>query len=315
MFKKILLVFLAVLFVVPQSFAADLLDFVPNDASLILRTNIKQLVSIPQIKSQIEGMMSQNNEYTQQAKAMGFDVLKDVDNLLIFVPLEKIQTDNVTNSNIAFIFEGKFDVEKIVETINKDSNNAEKVTISAEDGYRSVTFVNGPNRAKMMFFDNTIAVMGTEKGVESAKLVKLGKQTSIKTNQSFATSIAKLNQNATLALVSSIPNDARASLATNENTKALSTIEFFNLDLTYNENLNINISGDFAKGTDMKAIEKALTGFGDTTKSSKSPYDVINDFGSNYRVTIDGLNAKVSSLITKAAIDKFIESQSAPENK
>ena len=84
-----------------------------------------------------------------------------------------LEQKNVAGANVALIFEGQFDIEKIVETINKDANNQDKVTISAEDGYRTVTFINGENRAKMMFFDNTIAVIGTEKGVESAKLVKL----------------------------------------------------------------------------------------------------------------------------------------------
>ena len=315
MFKKFLLVLLAVLFVVPQCFAADLLDYVPNNASLVLRSNIKQLVSIPEIKAQIDSFMSQENEYSKQAKNMGFDPLKDIDNLLFFIPLDA-QQKNVVGDNIAFLFEGKFDIEKIVESINKDSNNnEEKATISAEDGFRTITFVNGDKTAKMLFFDNTIGVIGTLKGVENAKLVKLGKQPSIKKNQEFAASISKFNQNATLAIVTAIPKDASASLAANENTKAFCGIQFLNLDLTYNSNLNINISGDFAKGTDMKAVEKALNNFGDTAKANKAPYEVINDFASNYRVTIEGLNAKVSSLITKASIDKYIESQGKPQNK
>lgn len=314
MFKKILLVFLSVLFIVPQCFAADLLDFVPNNANLILRSNIKQLVSIPEIKTQIDNLMSQENEYTSQVKTMGFDPLKDVDNLLFFIPLD-LEQKNVAGANVALIFEGKFDIEKIVETINKDANNQDKVNISAEDGYRTVTFINGENRAKMMFFDNTIAVIGTEKGVESAKLVKLGKQAGIKTNKDFSTSLAKSNQNATLAVVAAIPNDAKPHLAANESTKSLSTIQYLNLDLTYNTNLNINLSGDFAAATDMKAVEKTLTSFGETVKGSKSPYDVINDFGNNYRVTVEGLNAKVSSLITKSSIDKYIQSQDTPQNK
>ena len=108
---------------------------------------------------------------------------------------------------------------------------------------------------------------------------------------------------------------ARKYLEANENVKTLSTIQFLSLDLTKTTDVDINIIGEFAPKTDMAAVTKLLTQFGDAAKTTKAPYGVLVDFAKNYKVTSEGLTAKISSLVTKASLEKLVETKGAPEQK
>ncbi len=317
MFKKFFLFVLCVLFVIPQSFAADLLTLVPSEAGLVLRANIKQLTSIPEIKKNIEEIAKkQGKEYFDQVKDTGFDPLNDIHSLVAFMPMENIQKADGAKANVAFIAQGNFNVEKLLEVL-KDNKSAEgKVEISVEDGFQTVTHINeAQGNSKMLFFDNNTVVIGTETGVESVKAIKLSKKGGILTKKDFAVTVQKLNPNATIAVAVDLPNEAKQFLGANEQSKALSTIKFLSLDLTLKTDLDINITGDFDSNAKMADVEKCLKTFGDILKSDKSPYGALDDFANNYKVAVHNLSATVSTMITKASINKLIESKGKPETK
>ncbi len=316
MFKKLLLLVVFILFALPQTFAADLLDFVPNEAGLVIRANIQQIVSIPEVKAKIDEAIGKNeNEYIKQVKETGFDPYKDIHSVVMFLPLENMQKKDMANTHIALVAEGKFNVEKTIDAIKANNGLTNKLIVAEEDGMKTITFLNEKGNAKMVFFDESTVLVGTVIGVARAKAVRQGKAPSVKTNKDFATAIAKLNQNATLAATVALPDDARKYLEANENVKTLSTIQFLSLDLTKTTDVDINIIGEFAPKTDMAAVTKLLTQFGDAAKTTKAPYGVLVDFAKNYKVTSEGLTAKISSLVTKASLEKLVETKGAPEQK
>ena len=316
MFKKIFLLAVFILFALSQTFAADLLDFVPNDAGLVIRANIQQIVSIPEIKAQIQELINQQgNDYVNQVKSTGFDPLTDINSLLLFMPLEKMQKTNMVNSNIAFVIDGKFDIDKTIESIKSKKENVNNILVSTEDNFTTITFVSDKGNSKMIFFDKNTAVVGTVIGVANAKAVKLGKIANIKNNKDFSNVITKLNQNATLALAATLPDEIRQYIAANESAKPLSSIQYLSLDLTKTKDIDINVIGDFAPKTDMEAVTKLLKQFGETLNANNAPYGVLVDIAKNYKVTSEGMTAKVSSLVTQDSINKLFESKDGVEEE
>ena len=311
MFRKFFLLVLCVLFAIPQSFAAELLTLVPNDAGIVVRANIKQLVSIPEIKKNIEDVSKQQGkEYFEQVKNMGFDPLNDIYSLVAFMSIDNIQTQDPANTNVAFIANGKFEIDKILEAIKTNKVTSEKVKFGEEDGFKTVTYTDDKqNNSKMLFIDNETVVIGTELGVSNVKAVKLTKKGGILTRKDFSVAVTKLNANATLAATIALPDEARQFLSTNEQTKALDTIKFLSLDLTKVTDLDINLTGDFDAATKMDEVEKCLKTFGDMLKANKAPYEALNELAQNLKIAIHGTSAIVSSTVSKAALDKLAETQ------
>lgn len=318
MFKKFLLLVLCLLFIVPSSFAADIINFVPADATLVIRANLKQLTAIPEIKAQIDSLMS-NEEYVNQIQEAGFDPLRDISSLVVCLPLDKIQNSSKAQTDVAIIAEGNFDSQKIIDSLIASINNSDevdkKVTVAIENGYNTI-FLRNPNKVdiKMMFFDANTMAIGTIEGVSKVKEVILGQQKNIKTNPQFAASIAKVNTNAAFAAVAILPEDARQFIASNDNTKALSNIEILGLDFTKANDVTLSIIGDFKEKTDMKPVEDCLKKFGESLGKDSS-LAIMKDIQKNYKVSVEGLSAKVSTTITQDSINKLIENESKPENK
>ncbi|MBQ2592168.1 MAG: hypothetical protein II567_02655, partial [Candidatus Riflebacteria bacterium] len=75
MFKKFLLFVFCLLLIVPQSFAAELLDLVPSNSDFIIRSNIKQITHIPEIKQKLLDIIKEQDksEYVKQIKSTGFN--------------------------------------------------------------------------------------------------------------------------------------------------------------------------------------------------------------------------------------------------
>ena len=316
MFRKFFLLVLCVLFVIPQSFAAELLTLVPNDAGLVIRANIKQLVSIPEIKKNIEDLSKQQGkEYFEQVKNMGFDPLNDIYSLVAFMSLDNIQNQDAANANVAFIANGKFDIDKIIEAIKTNKVTSEKVKFGEEDGFRTITYSDDKqNSSKMLFIDNETVVIGTELGVSNVKAVKLTKKGGILTRKDFSVAVTKLNANATLAATIALPDEARKYLSTNEQTKPLDTIKFLSLDLTKLTDLDINLTGDFDASAKMADVEKCLKTFIDMLKANKAPYEALNELAQNMKIVVHSNSATVSSTVSKAALDKLFETQK-PQTK
>ena len=317
MFKKLFLLVLCVLFVIPQSFAADLLTLVPNDAGLVVRANLKQLTSIPEIKSQIESLSKQQgNEYFEQVKKMGFDPLNDIYSLVAFMSIDNLQKTDPSNANVAFIANGKFEIDKIIEAIKTNKTTSNKVKFSEEDGFQTITYTDeNQGNSKMLFIDNATVVIGTELGVSNVKAVKLTRKGGILTKKDFAVAVTKLNQNATLAAAVELPDEARQFLASNEQTKAFGTLKFLSLDLTKTTDLDINLTGDFDASAKMDEVEKTLKTFSDMLKANKAPYDALNELANNLKIAIHGSSAVISSTASKASLDKLAETAGNPQTK
>ncbi len=317
MFRKFFLLVLCVLFVIPQSFAADLLTLVPNDAGLVVRANIKQLTSIPEIKKNIEDLSKQQGkEYFDQVKEMGFDPLNDIYSVVAFMCIDNIQTQNPSDINVALIANGKFEIDKILEAVKNNKTTSNSVKIAEEDGFKTITYTDKNNStSKMLFIDNATVVMGSESGVANVKEVKMTKKGGILTKKDFAVSIQKLNPNATLAATIALPDEARQFFGANEQTKALDTMKFLSLDLTKVADLDINLTGDFDGSAKMADVEKCLNSFKDILKANKAPNEALDELVKNIKVATHGTSAVVSSTISKASLDKFIEAQSKPQAK
>ena len=317
MFRKFFLLVLCVLFVIPQSFAADLLTLVPDDAGLVVRANLKQLTSIPEIKKNIEDLSKQQGkEYFEQVKNMGFDPLNDIYSLVAFMSIDNIQNQDPANANVAFIANGKFEIDKIIDAIKANKTTSNKVKFTEEDGFQTIVYTDdNQSSSKMVFIDNETVVIGTELGVSNVKAVKLTRKGGILTRKDFAVAVTKLNQNATLAATVALPDEARQFLSSNEQTKAIEAIKFLSLDLTKTTDLDINITGDFDPSAKMAEVEKCLKNFSDMLKANKTPYDALNELANNMKISIHGSSAVISSTASKASLDKLVESTAKPTAK
>ena len=316
MFKKFLLIVSLLLLTVTQSFAAELLDMVPSNTEIVIRSNIKQITHIPEIKQRIQDIIKEQdrNEYIKSIKACGFNILNDVDSLLMFMPIAATNPQEALKAEIAFIVNGKFNVEKIIDALKSNNELADKLVISEEDGFQTITSIDAEKgNTKILIIDPTTVVCGTEPGVNSAKLVKLGKREGIKTNKDFSTVVAKLNDKASVAVAAVLPDQAREFFASKEQSKALSTIQYLSLDFTKNDNLDINVIGDFSASANMTEINKVLTDFFDTLKKMDMPYDACNDFAKNAKISANGVSAVITTFVTQASIDKLIENFGSPQ--
>ncbi len=316
MFKKFLLFVFFILMVIPQSFAAELLDLVPSNSELILRSNVKQITHIPQIKQKLLDIINEQDksEYAKQIRACGFNILTDVDSLLIFMPLASTNPQYPLKSDIAIIVKGKFNVDKIIDSLKNNNELSDQIVISEEDGFQTVISKDEEKgNTKILIVDPTTVVCGSEPGVNSAKEVILGKKAGIKTNKDFSSVIAKLNEKASVAVAAILPNQVREFFASKEESKSLSDIQYLSLDFTKNDNLDINITGDFSANAKMPEIVKFLNTFIDTTRKMDMPYEAIVDFTKNAKVSTSGVSATITTFITQASIDKLIENFGRPE--
>ena len=316
MFKKFLLFAFCLLLVVSQSFAAELLDLVPSNSDLIIRSNIKQITHIPEIKQKLLDIINEQDktEYGKQIRASGFNILTDVDSLLLFMHLGSANAQNPLKTDIAFIVSGKFNIDKITDYLKNNNELKDKLVIAEEDGYQAITHIDEEKgNTKFLIVDTNTVVCGTEIGVNNAKLVNLGKMTGIKTNKDFSSVISKLNEKASLAVAAILPDQARQFLASKEQSKSLSNIQYLSLDFTKNTNLDINIIGDFGASSNMEEINKAISAFLETAKSMEMPYAAFEDFLKNAKISTNGLSAVVTTFVTQASIDKLIENFGRPE--
>ena len=316
MFKKFLLIVFFLLLTLSQSFAAELLDLVPSNTEIVIRSNIKQITHIPELKQKIQDIIKEQdkNEYIKSIKACGFNILTDVDSLLMFMPLGATNPQEALKAEIAFIVSGKFNVEKIIDALKSNNELSEKLVISEEDGFQTITSIDAEKgNTKILIIDPTTVVCGTEPGVASAKMVKLGKREGIKTNKDFSAVIAKLNDKASIAVAAILPDQAREFFASKEQSKPLSTIQYLSMDFTKNDNLDINIIGDFSASAKMTEINKVLTDFFDTLKKMDMPYDACGDFAKNAKISASGVSAVITTFVTQASIDKLIENFGSPQ--
>lgn len=316
MFKKFLLFVFCLLLVVPQSFATELLDLVPSNSDFIIRSNIKQITHIPEIKQKLLDIIKEQdkNEYVKQIKATGFNILTDVDSVLLFMQIGKANPQNPLKSEAAFIVSGKFNIDKIIDSIKNNAELKDKLIVAEEDGFQTVTYVDKEKgNTKFLIVDKNTVVCGTETGANNSKLVNLGKMPGIKTNKEFSAVISKLNDKASLAVATILPDQARQFLASKEQSKPLSNIQYLSMDFTKNTNLDINITGDFGASSNMEEISKVLSSFFETAKKMDLPYAAFEDFLKNAKISSTGLSAVVTTFVTQASIDKLIENFGSPE--
>ena len=316
MFKKFLFFVFCLLLAIPQSFAADLLDFVPAESELIIRSNIKQIMQIPLVKNYLTDNLNQqnNNEYIKQIEECGFNIFTDLDSAVLFMSLNSPNPQNPLNSDVAMVVNGNFNLEKSFEYLKSHKELSEKMVIAEEDGFQTITTINPEKgNSKILVIDSATVIAGSETGVNNAKMVKLGKKAGINTKKDFAAVLAKLNPKASLAAAAILPDETRQFLASNEQSKSLSDIQFLSLDFTKNDNLDINITGDFSASANMTEVTKALNSFFDGAKKAELPYEALIDFIKNTKISSKDSSAVITTFITQASIDKLIENFGSPK--
>ena len=326
MLKNILLVLLCSLLIIPQSvFSAELTDFVPADAGVFIRLNVKQIFSNPELKAKYDEIFADPNfDITKNIGDYGFDPANDLYNMTFFMPFETLKADKIIESQIALIVEGKFDTKKLFEAMKKVSSEISKhrpnvkYSFSEEDGIPMVSYVaETGSTAKSFLFDDSFLIFGSELGATAAKSVRMGKSPSIKTNKDFANVLNRLNKEGNLALVVKINDEARQTIAKAEKFKALETIQFVSIDFNKESDLLVKVNGYFSDPVDMEAVDKLMKVFVDTGKKTKFPFTAFVDFIDNSKFSYEGKIATIDSIITQDSINEIIRlisnDKSAPE--
>ena len=302
-----------------QSFAADMIDFVPDDSFVILHLNIKQIIGIPEIKEQLLNIINSQGkkELLSQFKDTGFNPLSDVDTVLVPVPanIKDNHPQDPYKSDVTFIVNGKFNhIDKAIETIKGNKDLSTQFTLAEEDGFKTITANSeGKGQIKLLFIDNNTILIGTETGVNKLKAVKLGKIANIKSKKDFAAIVSNLNTKATIAAAFDLPDEVKQFFAGNEKSKPLSNIDFLSLDLTKTTDVAINVIGSFNGSANMKEVENSINSFFSSVKPEELPYDVFTDFFKNSKLSFNGSSAIITTTISKASIDKLIENFGRPE--
>ena len=320
MFHKFLLVVLCVLFAAPQVFASDVLDYIPAEADLIIQSNIKELVALPEFQKALEDVIEKSdNASIKQMKNTGLDMLKDVNSVTIFLPLDAIMgavSGNVpTESNIGLIINGKFNIDNIMNALKNNSEASKQLVFNVENGLNTLTYMNKETgNGKIIFMDNNTIIIGSELGVDNAKAVKFGKKASIKSKANFSKAVSVLNPKSVLAFTTELSSETKASFAQNEELKFLSKIMYVSVDLNLDEDvLPLNITGTFDKDTDMKAAGKWFEELSPKLSAVEAPYEAFDDFIKNYKSSVKGDSIVISSLVKKDSIKKIIENEGGPE--
>ncbi len=312
MLKRLLLVVLCLCFAIPQSFAANLETLVPANADLVIRANVQQILSIPELKAKLDEALKSEDAKKYESV---FNVKQDITSVVVFVPFEAVEKGNPTNSTIGMIADGNFDADKIIEEIKKaEKKDGETITVTEEEGLKTVNYNDGKgSESKIVFLDKNTVIMGTVSGVEAIKAVKAGKAPAVSSKADFAASLAKLSQTAQVSGVFALPESAKAAVAGNEQMADLGKINFLRFGLTKMEDLDVELVGDFAEAANVESVKTAIDGLINMLGSNPAPYSALEDLVKNYASKVDGKSLAINSKVTKASLEKLVASQGAPE--
>lgn len=160
--------------------AADVMNFVPADCSLVMQMSITKAMNEPFLKQKLEGFLaSQTPEGKKIFQAFltnsGIDPFKSFQYLTAYVP----ENPDPKNPNAGAFLSGKIDFAKFLKAFSEQ----EKSTVEKIEG---IEVVKLPASGQLFAaLEAELLFVGTEAELENVLKVKAGKAKAVATNESF----------------------------------------------------------------------------------------------------------------------------------
>lgn len=263
MFKKLFLVVtLLVAMTGSALFSADLMQLVPQEADFILQINVGKFLTTPEVKKSIlEGLdksADQKKAFDEFVAKTGFNPMENLSQVVVF---SSGKVDPKSPSQLAgAIFEGKFEIAKIIEAISKDETASKDVEITKIDGFDAIV----PKDKKDgygLFLDNTTAIIGAEAGVLAVKEVKKGKGKNVTERKDFYNIIQKLDPKASVSGAGLIPAELKDKVKQNPQAAPLASLNYFFFTFNHGDNIEFNFNGEVDKKENVETVMTSLNGF------------------------------------------------------
>ncbi|GAB4275261.1 MAG: hypothetical protein Kow0029_16210 [Candidatus Rifleibacteriota bacterium] len=263
MIKKLMLVTAVILaFTGSAIFGADLFQLVPQEADFVIQVNINKILTTPEAKKalmeSLEKSPEQKAAFDDFVKNTGFNPMENLNQVVVF-STGKIDPKNPSQIAGA-IFEGKFEINKILEAIKKDEKAAKDVEIKKVDGFDAV-FPKNKKDGYGLFLDANTAVVGAEPGVMAVKDIKLGKAKNVTARKEFFDILKKIDKNATVSGAGLIPQDLKEKVKANPQAAPLASLNYFHFAFSHGQNIEFTFNGEVDKKENVETVMTSLNGF------------------------------------------------------
>ncbi|MDN5280785.1 MAG: hypothetical protein PWR01_4750 [Clostridiales bacterium] len=263
MFKKLMLVTaILVAFTGSAIFAADLFQLIPQEADFVIQVNVKKILSHPEaqkaLMENLEKSPEQKKAFDEFVKNTGFNPMENLNQVVIF---SSGKVDPKKPAQMAgAIFDGKFEIAKILESIAKDKKAAKEVEVTKIDGFDAV-IPKDKKDGYGLFLDASTAVVGAEPGVMAVKDVKKNKGKSVTTRKDFYTILQKTDKQATVSGAGLIPADLKEKVKANPQAAPLAALNYFFFSFNHGENIEFIFNGEVDKKENVDTVMTSLNGF------------------------------------------------------
>lgn len=294
MFKKLLLATVLAVTAVGQSFAADMLKMIPEEADFVLQINVSKILAMPEVQKQIkdnfEKQPEQKKQYEEIKAKSGFDPMTDFHNFVLF-----------SSGNFAegaeplagALIEGKYDIEKIAKAIQEDKGAAKDVDVTVVDGFKAIVPKN-PKDGYGLFLDNQFVAVGSQSGIEAVKKVKLGKSQNIENKKDFYAILSKIDTKSTVSGAGLLPKALKEQCAKNPNAQFISNINFFRFDFNNDTNMIFNLLAEVDDEKNVDTVMTQLNGFAAMLKMFAAQSPEAAEILNLLEISKDKTNVKLS---------------------
>lgn len=263
MFKKLMLTAaILVAFAGSAVFSADLLPLVPQDADFVFQINVGKFLATPEVKKSLldnlEKSEDQKKAFEEFVGKTGFNPMENLNQIMIF---SSGKVDPKAPSQMAgAIFDGKFEIAKILEAVKTNEDAAKDVEITKVDGFDAIVPKNKKD-GYGLFLDATTAVVGAEAGALAVKDVKQGKGKSVAEKKDFFAILQKVDLKASVSGAGLIPAELKAKVKENPQAAPLASLNYFFFSFNHGENIEFNFNGEVDKKENVETVMTSLNGF------------------------------------------------------
>jgi len=232
--------------------AADIDNLLPEQTESVIFVNVKQMLESDLVKKfalgQVKQMLDNNEDVQRMLKDLGIDPMKDIDRVTAgFWGKDKDDMNGVA------VIRGKFDLEKMFATAEKEAkNNGDKLSIVKEGDFKLIKFTpeNQPKPIFASAADEKTIIAGTDKKLVVAALTAAKDKAKPALKKEVAALMLKADEKATMYIVGkstgekvelppgvNIPGVDTAKLG-----KQLEKLDSYNMTVRLTDEVNLEIS-------------------------------------------------------------------------
>ncbi len=309
--KKIFAVVVCFLMVAMASHAADLLPLVPADTTFIMNIDLAKFMKLPDVAKQIqEGIEKskkqppaekgkKNYSYEEFVKASGFDPIKDVENVVIYVPAAAAK-DNKPEPGV--LIGGKFDEKKLTDFLAAEEDFKKDAKIEKFEGLTAIKSVAKEKEGLGVFLNPTTIALGKEDTLK--KLIGVKKGEGIEKSPLNAL-LAKANKSALMWGVGQLADDVKAKIAQNPQYVAFSHVNSIFFSFDYGTDIDLNLTFDADKKENLDQLNQGVVGIVGMFKMFPGIPPEAVELLNLISVKADGTSVAVNWKVAKAKLDEF----------